>query len=124
MQHDSFESEKLKALQHAMRVKQKQEIKDIRHSNDKTKQKLSFSKVAFIFMIVNCVAIEIYALVVMFFFEDLSSLPTLIAAVIGECVSMIAYFVKADHENTSGGIVYESAMAKLKHELENDDSVG
>jgi cytosine/uracil/thiamine/allantoin permease len=120
----NYEDKKNKALRHAEHVKQKQELHELKHSNDKPKEKLSFSKIAFIFMITNCVVIEIYALVAMFCFSDLSSLSALIAAVVGECVSMAAYFIKSDHENTKGGIVYESAMAKLKYELENDDSVG
>ena len=81
---------------------------------------------AFIFMIANCVAIEIYSLIAMFFFGDLSSLPALIAAVVGTCISFIGYEIKSGKENTTGGIVYESAMKQLEHELVNntDDAVG
>ena len=115
---------KKRAKKPAKEVKQKQELREIKHSNDKPKDKLSFSKIAFIFMITNCVVIEIYALVTMFLFTDLSSLPTLITAVVGECITLCGYYIKSGKENTSGGIVYESAMAKLNHELEQDDSVG
>lgn len=117
-----YNRQKEQALKHAASVKQKQELHEIRHSNDKPKEKLSFSKMAFIFMITNCVVIEIYALVTMFFFQDLSSLPTLIAAVVGECITLCGYYIKSGKENTSGGIVYESAMAKLNHELEKDET--
>ena len=121
-----YEKQKELAKQHAEKVKQTQELKEIRHSNDKPKEKLSFSKVAFIFMIANCTVIEIYALVAMFFFADLSPLTTLIAAVVGECMSFTVFEIKSGKENTSGGIVYESAMKKLEYELENnsDDAVG
>ncbi len=121
-----YEKEKEKALEHANKVKLKQELNELKHSNDAPKDKLSFSKIAFIFMLSNCVVIEIYALVAMFYFGDLSSLSALIAAVVGECVSFLAFEIKSGKENTSGGIIYESAMKKLEHELENssDDAVG
>ena len=121
-----YEKQLAKALEHAEKVKLKQELNELRHSNDKPKEKLSFSKMAFIFMIANCVVIEIYALVAMFFFGDLSSLSALIAAVVGECICTIGYFVKAGRENVANGIIYETTMKKLEHELNNDtdDAVG
>lgn len=114
------------AYEHAEIVKQRQELKKIKHSNDVPKEKLSFSKIAFIFMMVNCIVIEIYALIVMVFFADLSPLPALITAVVGECVTLTGYYVKSGKENTANGIVFETTMAKLNHELnDNDeDSVG
>lgn len=120
----TYEVEKKKALEHAKEIKQKQELYELKHSNDKPKTKLSFSKVAFIFMIGNCTVIELYALAAMFYFGDLSSLSTLITSVVGECVSFIAYEYKSMKENSSEGIVYETAMKKLEHELSNEDSVG
>lgn len=121
-----YEKEISKALEHAEKVKLKQELHDLKHSNDKPKEKLSFSKMAFIFMIGNCVIIEIYALVAMFYFGDLSSLSALIAAVVGECVTTLGYFIKSQHENTKDGIIYETAMKKLEYELDNksDEAVG
>ncbi len=121
-----YEKQKEKARLHAEMIKQKQELYEIKHSNDKPKEKLSFSKMAFIFMIGNCTVIEIYALVAMFFYADLSPLSTLIAAVVGECMSFLIFEIKSSKENTSGGIIYESAMKKLEYELESksDESVG
>ncbi len=122
-----YEYKLKRALDHADKVKLKQELDEIRHANDKPKEKLSFSKIAFIFMMVNCTVIEIYSLVVMAIFADLSALTTLIVAVVGECVSLAAYMIKSMHENTSGGIVYESAMERLRNELgtnNTDDAVG
>ena len=128
MHEMAFETEKQKAEEHALNVKQKQELYEIKHKNDVAKPKLSFSKVAFIFMIANCSVIELYALITMFIFADLSPLSTLIAAVVGECVTFLGYEIKSVKENISGGIVYESTMKKLEYELENnndeDDAVG
>lgn len=122
-----YEEKLSKAKSHADKVKLRRELNEVWHSNDEPREKLSFSKVAFIFMITNCVVIEVYALVAMFYFGDLSSLSALIAAVVGECVSFLCFEIKSGKENTVGGIVYESAMKKLEHELENnsnDDAVG
>ena len=122
----NYEKRIQKALDHAERVKLNQELKELRHSNDKPKEKITFSKGVFIFMIANCIVIEVYSLVAMFFFGDLSSLSALIAAVVGECITTIGYYVKAGRENTKDGIVYETAMKKLEYELENnsDEAVG
>lgn len=119
----SFDKKKERAEQHALRVKQRQELSEIKHKND-VKASLSFSKLAFIFMMGNCMIVEIYALITMIIFADLSPLTTLIAAVIGECVTMIGYYIKSGKENTAGGIVYESAMEKLRSGIDSDDAVG
>ena len=122
----NYEKQLDAAVKHADKVKQKQELYELKHSNDRPKEKLSFSKIAFIFMITNCTIIEIYALVVMFFFEDLSPLTSLIVAVVGECAAFISYEAKSAKENSAQGIVYETTMKKLEYELEQkeEDSVG
>ena len=102
------------ALKHAEDVKQKQEIKEIKHSNDKP---LSFSKMAVIFIFANCCVIELYSMIVMAVFHDLSSLGSLVMAVVGQCASLLGYFIKASRENTESGIVYETTMLQLQHEL-------
>lgn len=121
-----YNKQKEYANKYAAKVKQKQELYDIKHRNDKPKEKLSFSKKAFVFMIANCIIIEIYSLFMMAFYEDLSSLPTLIVAVIGECICTVSYYIKAKCENTQGGIIYETALRKLDNSINeiNSDSVG
>lgn len=117
MNEKDYKDKMDEALKHAEDVKQKQELKEARHSNDKEKKPLSFSKMAVIFIFVNCCIIELYSMVVMAVFHDLSSLGSLIMAVVGQCAALIGYFVKASHENTSQGIVYETTMMQLQHEL-------
>lgn len=63
------------------------------------------------FIFCNCTAVEIYSMVAMWHFADLSALYALIGAVIGESITYISYNVKACRENTQGGITYETAMA-------------
>lgn len=118
----NYEKELEKAKLHAEKVKIRQELYDIRHANDRQKEKLPTGKKALKFMIINCSIIELYSLFAMYMLQDLSPLTTLIAAVVGECVSIISYNIKSSKENTSGGIVYESAMKKLKYELEESGS--
>lgn len=88
--------------------------------SSKGKNKLSFSKIAVIFIFLNCFIIELYSMIVMVVFQDLASLGSLIMGVLGQCVSLLGYFMKAGQENTVGGITYETVMYELK---ENSESV-
>lgn len=117
-----YEEDLQKAQEYAERVRQKQEVKKIKHSNDKAKKQLSFSKIAVIFIFINCFVIELYSMVVMVLFHDLTSLGSLVMAVLGQCVSLTGYFIKSTKENTSQGIVYETAMYELKEKTEVDDT--
>ena len=112
-----YRSKMDEALRHAEDVKQRQEIEKVKHSNDKEKKPLSFSKMAVIFIFANCCVIELYSMVVMVVFHDLSSLGSLVMAVVGQCASLLGYFIKASRENTESGIVYETTMLQLQHEL-------
>ena len=115
-----------KAYHYAERVRQRQEIDEIKHSYDKERKQLSFSKIAVIFIFSNFLAIELYSMVVMVVFRDLASLGTLIAAVIGQCVSLISYMLKAKSENCAGGITYETVMHELNEsaEISNNEDDG
>lgn len=88
-------------------LKQKYELKKVRKEY---KNKMPFSKKLMIIIILNCAVIELYSMVAMWYNHDLSSLCTLIGAVVGETVSFAIYSYKAIKENTSGGIVYESTI--------------
>ena len=94
-------------------LKQKYELKKARNEY---KNKMSFSKKLMIIILLNCVIIELYAMVAMWYNHDLLSLCALIGAVVGETVSFAIYSYKAIKENTSGGIVYKSAISS------NDDT--
>lgn len=118
-----YEKKIEKAMKYAEKVKLKRELNELKHSNDKPKEKLTFGKFWLIFLLANFMVIEIYSLTAMWFFADLTPLVGLIAAVIGDCVTLCSYFAKSSKENTTGGIVYESAMKKLEHELENSSSM-
>ena len=127
---NNYERKKQFAKKHARKVKERQQLSKIYHSNDKQKKPWTFTKKLTAFIIANCTVIELYTLVVMWKMYDLSALPTLIAAVIGECCAMISYIVKSTFENTANGIVYEAAMKESFHVIddltqdEKDNAVG
>lgn len=87
----------------------------------KKKKKISFPTTTklitiYLFAILNIVLI--YSLVAMWHFENLTYLGTLIADVIGQILVFFIYTVKSTKENTCGGITYETAMVKLKNDLD------
>jgi len=76
----------------------------------KYKKKLSTSKVGLWYMMIACTIIQIYSMVAMWHFQDLSPLTSLIGATVGEVFAYWAYSLKASKENCSGGITYEMAI--------------
>ena len=84
----------------------------------KDKEKVSTTKIVLAFLIGNMVIIEVYSLYAMLALGNLEALPVLITAIVGECISILGYMVKASIENKEGGIVYETAMKQLE---ENKD---
>ena len=52
---------------------------------------------------------------------DFTPLVTLISLVIGETIGYGIYCAKSKAENTEGGIVYDTAMYKLKNETEEKE---
>lgn len=78
--------------------------------NKKKRTKLTTSKKALWFILINALVVEVYSMVVMWHFGDLSALYSLIGAIIGEGVAVASYYAKATKENTRGGITYDKAM--------------
>ena len=50
---------------------------------------------------------------------DFMPLITLLGAIIGETISYAIYSAKSQAENTSGGLIYESAMLNLQNNENN-----
>lgn len=113
----SYEEELARAKAHAERERQKQELHDIKHSNDK-KRPLAFSKMALIFIVANCTVIEVYSMFVMYRFMDLSALTTLIATIVGECISLCVYLIKSAIEN-KGIVVSQMEREQDRIDAEN-----
>lgn len=117
MSFNSYEFRLLRAKRHADKVKQDQIVREVRHRNDSDKSKLSFSKIAIIFICLNGLAIEIYSMWIMYVFHDISHLSSLIGilgSLIAQSVSIAGYFSKSKAENTTGGIVFQNMQNEFR----------
>jgi hypothetical protein len=68
------------------------------------------SKLALAYIFASCTAVQIYSMIAMWHFGDLSALYSLIGATVGEAISYCAYAAKSAKENTVGGITHDLAM--------------
>ena len=76
------------------------------------RKRITTSKLAMWFILMNCVIIEIYSMAAMWHFGDLSALYALLGAVVGQSITYISYNNKSCRENSRGGITYETAMSE------------
>lgn len=74
------------------------------------KKKVESSKIALAYILLSSTAVQIYSMVAMWHFMDLTALGGLIAATVGEALSYCAYLGKSAKQNTVGGITYEMAI--------------
>lgn len=126
MGFNSYEFRLLRAKRHADKVKQDQIVDEIRHRNDKSDQKLSFSKIAVIFICINALAIEIYSMWIMYIFRDISHLSSLIGilgSLIAQGITIFGYFNKSKAENTEGGIVYQNMVNQFQQSIIDANSM-
>lgn len=89
-------------------MEQKKSVKQVKKRRKKKKKE--FGKIALLLIIFNCAIVEVYSMVAMWHFGDLTALYSLIGAVVGASIAYIAYCGKSAKENTRGGITYELAM--------------
>lgn len=90
--------------------------------------KLPTSKLLILFLFINCTLIELFTGWVTIKSIDLATLTmvgpdftplvTLIGAVVSEVIGFAIYAIKSAKENTEGGIIYETTMAKLQQKDE------
>lgn len=85
------------------------------------KQWPSTAKIALAYIFISCTAVQIYSMVAMWHFADLSALYSLIGATVGEAISYCAYAAKSAKENTEGGIVHDMAMKGQEGQPEPQD---
>ena len=117
------EKKRKKFLRRALHKSRDDEIKkEYEELIPKKKPKKGFdlsttTKQLMLFIIINCSVIEIYTMVVMIIFKDLSALTALISAVVSESFSFMVYCVKSYLENRSEKN-HEYDMEKLR--VEND----
>lgn len=81
--------------------------------NGNKKKKFSTSKLVLWATFLMCVEIIVFCQYAIIRLEDASSIYAMIGAPVTFIPVVIGYFVKSKAENTSGGLVYESAMAEM-----------
>lgn len=101
--------------------------------NNKKNKKIPTSKKLILFLFFNCTLIELFTAWVtiksLFLAEtllitpDFTPLVSLIGAVMSEVIGYAVYAVKSAKENSQGGIVFESAVAK-NFDFSSSDGVG
>jgi hypothetical protein len=115
---------KLMAIRYARRQKFNKELDEIKYGKE-GRRKMPTGKKLTIFLIGNFTLVELYTLYIMYAFQDISALPTLITVVVGEVVALMVYMVKSLKENTaSTGFVYELKMKDAENGIVPDDAVG
>ena len=116
---------KLMAIRYARRQRFNKELDLIRYGKE-GKQKMALSKKLTIFLLANFTVVELYVLFVMYVFQDISALPSLITVVVGDVVAFIVYMIKSLKENTTDkGFMYELRMKDAEDGTVNDqEAVG
>lgn len=100
--------------------KRKAQLKEERKKGKPQKKVLSTSKIVLIGMILICVEIVLFCEYAMLKLMDTSSMYVLIGIPVALAPIIWGYYSKSKAENTSGGIVYETAMAQL--DIENSQT--
>jgi len=114
---------KLMAIRYARRQKFNKELDEIKYGKE-GKQKMALSKKLTIFLLTNFTVVELYVLFVMYVFQDISALPSLITVVVGDVVAFIVYMIKSLKENTADkGFMYELRMKDADNNT-SDSAVG
>ena len=85
-----------------------------------TKKKIATSKIVLAVMFAVCIEIIIYSQWAMYRLGDLTALITLLGIPACMTATLLSYYNKSVKENTSGGIIYETAMREFES---NDEEV-
>ena len=102
--------------------KRKAQLKEERKKGNPQKKVFSTSKIVLIGMILICVEIVLFCEYAMLKLMDTSSMYVLIGIPVALAPIIWGYYSKSKAENTSGGIVYETAMAQLDIENSQNNS--
>ena len=81
---------KAMARRYAKRQKFKEEVDEIKYGKG-GKRKMPTGKKLTIFLIGNLTLVEIYTLFIMYYLQDISALPVLITAVVGDVIALLIY---------------------------------
>ncbi len=125
----NYQKKKKKAQLYAQRVKQRNELRAIRHKYD-LKRNIPTHKVITVYLFIVFNVILIYSFIAMWHFADLTHLGILVTSIAGQVATFLIYSKHSTAQNTSGGIVFETAMEQMRHtadeltQKEKDEAVG
>lgn len=111
---EKFDKKCRDTLIKARKKREKQELKQIKNKYGPQKNKMkgidlsTTTKQLMLFIVLNCTLIEIYAMITMFKFQDLTALDALISAVVAETIAFFIYCIKS----------YFETKSEKNHELE------
>lgn len=121
MTKQRYEEELHKIRLDNLEKKRKQKLKSEKKKYKKKLALPSTSKLILIGAVLLCLQIILFCEYLMWKTSDLTAMYVLIGIAASLVSVILSYYNKARHENTAGGIVYETAMEKLK-QIANADS--
>lgn len=95
-----FNKKKSKEILKALKKERKMELQEIKNQYKlERKKKMTTTKIFMYFILINCSVVEIYSMFVMYKFQDLTALYSLIGAVVGESISYAIYCLKSFNDS-------------------------
>ena len=95
-----------------------------RGQTDNDRAPLTMTKLILLFIIANCTLVEIFSMIVIWRFREVSVLETLISAVVAESFSFLIYCVKSYFETKAeknNDLEYYRIDNTLNDDVSNDD---
>lgn len=93
-----FKAKLQKIEKRGERIIRKRELKEKAASYKEPKKKIQTSKIFFVLLFLSCTSTQIFSMVAMWHFADLSSLYALIGATLTEGVGILGYYLKSFNE--------------------------
>lgn len=115
MTKQRYEEELYKIRLENLEKKRKQKLKSEKKKYKKKLTLPSTSKLILIGAVLLCLQIILFCEYLMWKTSDLTAMYVLIGIAASLVSVILSYYNKARHENTAGGIVYETAMEKLRN---------
>lgn len=94
--------------------RRKQRLKEEKNKYKQKKKLPSTSKLILIGAVLLCLEIIIFCEYLMWKTSDLTAMYVLIGIAASLASIVLGYYIKSKAENTTGGLVYESAMEELR----------
>lgn len=123
-----FDEECKDAVLKAKKQRRKEELKEISTIYGSNRKKVfdmsTTTKQIIFFLLLNCTVVEVYSMLVIWRFGDLSALPALITAAVTETITFAVYCVKSYLETKSEkNLEFETKKLELDRSSANDNNV-